>query len=342
MIPTYQSLEPEYAKLLDGMQIHNVSQIIARAKHLLTFKAEYEPVFEEEGVPVAVLIALNELESSTNFRTYFGNGDPLDRPTRDVPAGRGPFKTWPLGAIDAIKMDGLDKFRGQWTLELACYLCERWNGFGYRAHGIHTPYDFAWTSLYSAGKYTSDRHWDPKAIDTQIGAIPMIVTLGSLDASLTLPRALAPVQDVTPPAVPSAPPATHEQVHLFQALINRTEEFVHLFEDGNYGRKTRFVVQAQQAKLGLPADGVASETTVKAIVRNVALSDNAWKAPNIELAQTMLNEFGAYPKLNVDGDLGTRTKDALNSFQDTNGLEMTGRVDDDTIKAMQDKIRRGV
>jgi len=32
-------------------------------------------------------------------------------------------------------MDGLDKVKA-WSVELLCYWMERYNGFGYRAHGI--------------------------------------------------------------------------------------------------------------------------------------------------------------------------------------------------------------
>ena len=60
-------------------------------------------------------------ESGADFSTYLGNGEPLTRRTRIVPKGRGPFKTWEDGAVDALRFDSLDDVLAEdWTIEGVC------------------------------------------------------------------------------------------------------------------------------------------------------------------------------------------------------------------------------
>lgn len=349
MIPNYLHLEPTYAKLLDAMQIVDESAIEHRMRELLAFRDRYAQVNESRGVPIPILIALNEREDGSNFGTYLGNGQSLHRVTTLVPRGRGPFDTWEAGADDALHLDGLDQYAGRWTMELACYLCEKWNGFGYLARGLHSPYDWAWSSVVSPGKFTGDGHFDASARDTQMGCIPMIHVIGILEPELALPRAIeaapAAAPEQGPPPIPPAPAqlaASPDDVKALQVFLNKIEG-IELIVDGSYGRKTRWAVQEYETSAGLwHGDGVADESTVRSLIRTIALDDKAWTGDDTMLMQALLNDFGSHPKLGIDGINGTLTKDAIIAFQDTNGIEMTGTITPETIAAVQDKLRRGL
>ena len=45
-------------------------------------------------------------DSTFDFDTYLGTGEPLNRVTRLEPKGRGPFKSFEDGAVDAFKIKG--------------------------------------------------------------------------------------------------------------------------------------------------------------------------------------------------------------------------------------------
>src|SRR4051812_28350724 len=77
------------------------------AAQLVANKTRYQEVEKWTGVPWYMVAVLHMRESDADFNTYLGNGDPLHHVTTHVPRGRGPFKTFVAGAIDALKFDGL-------------------------------------------------------------------------------------------------------------------------------------------------------------------------------------------------------------------------------------------
>jgi lysozyme family protein len=141
----------------------------------------YETVANETGVPAPLVAALHWRESTGNFGTYLHQGDPLGAPARHVPRDIPVFgkDEWEKAAAHAIKQKkacadalGLDKDsrdRGK----MAAY-AERYNGIGYDMHNTSSPYVYSGTDAYSAGKYTSDGHYDPSYVDQQTGVIPLI------------------------------------------------------------------------------------------------------------------------------------------------------------------------
>jgi lysozyme family protein len=84
------------AKLTRKTEANNI------ALHLFQAKKRYQAVEAKTGVPWAVIAVIHERESSQNFNTQLGQGDPLNRVSVHVPAGRGPFSTWEEGAYDAL------------------------------------------------------------------------------------------------------------------------------------------------------------------------------------------------------------------------------------------------
>jgi hypothetical protein len=198
-----------------------------------------------------------------------------------VPRGEGPFKDWTAAQVRAYQIDGLDK-RANWTWERSCYEWELFNGFGYRAHGVHSPYLFAGTNIYARGKYDSDGHWDPADEDEQLGVIPVMARIAALRPDLALPfpfptstpaAATAPV-----PAVPMPPPIGVHDAAALQRALNALGAAPALDVDDNYGRETRRAVAAFQKSAGLDVDGLAGPATWSAITRRLAAAAPAASA----------------------------------------------------------------
>ena len=127
-------------------------------KKIVAAKATYQKIEDATGVPkvmVAIIQAQEDFSDLGVFKSYLGNGQPFNKKTTIVPKGRGPFSSWEAGAIDAIKYDKLDQVKG-WSLEKVLFYCEFFNGFGYRSHGINTPYVWCFTNHYTKGRYVAD------------------------------------------------------------------------------------------------------------------------------------------------------------------------------------------
>lgn len=183
-MPTFDQLKADYANLWKSMVIKpdKAATVTSIAQKLIAHQATYEAVEDETGVPWFVIAALHNRESDADFSTYLGNGEPLNRVTRLVPKGRGPFPSWEDGAKDALAIDGLDKVT-DWSPERACFEIEKFNGFGYRNKGIPSPYLWSFSNNYRAGKYVADGQFSASAVDQQCGAIPILKRLMELTGS---------------------------------------------------------------------------------------------------------------------------------------------------------------
>ncbi len=200
----FQNIIDDYRKRWNGMVVPASTKTLADqvAKRLHSHLDRYQTVSKATGVPPAVLMCIHEREASGRFDTYLGNGQPLSKITTIVPKGRGPFQTWEAGAIDALKLDHLNTVSG-WTVELAAYEFELYNGFGYRNKGVPSAYLWAGSNQYVSGKYVSDGKWDPNAVDHQLGAMVLLKSIFDLDPSLVLRRDLG---GLMASAVPTPPP----------------------------------------------------------------------------------------------------------------------------------------
>lgn len=113
---------------------------------------------------------IHNLECSLDFTKYLGNGQSLYQKTTIVPIGRGPFKDFEEGAIDALRLQKLD-LEMDWSIGNTLYLLEGYNGYGYsRYRGINSPYLYSGSNHYQKGKYVSDGNYDSNAVSAQIGA----------------------------------------------------------------------------------------------------------------------------------------------------------------------------
>jgi lysozyme family protein len=161
----------------------SVEQHKSVASLIIKFRAGfYDFVEAKTGVPWYVVGALDCRESDFDHQAYLGNGDPLNKPTHDVPRGRGPFPNWSTGAVDALILGGWDKLPpgGHWDIVTALIKLESFNGEGYAHMGLPSPYVWAGTNIEKPGKYTSDGHFDPHAIDHQPGCAAILLTLRDL------------------------------------------------------------------------------------------------------------------------------------------------------------------
>jgi lysozyme family protein len=200
------TVERGYLNLFNKMTImsgHD-AQISAIISKILSGKTRYLSVEKLTGVPWFWIGIVHNLEGNCSFSTYLGNGQRLSCKTTLVPAGRGPFKTWEDGAVDAINLQGLSKIV-DWSIPRCLYQFEAWNGFGYVKYNINSPYLWSFSSLYSRGKYVGDGDFDSSAISAQCGAAVVLKTMidrniinfkgntmDELGSILTLARAAAP------------------------------------------------------------------------------------------------------------------------------------------------------
>lgn len=263
MTISFDALKAGYADLWQRMEIRpeRLAAVNQIANRLIGFKARYQTVSQTTGVPWFVIAAIHNRESDASFTTYLGNGEPLNRVTRLVPAGRGPFSSWEAGAIDALSVDGLDQMT-DWSPEHTCYAIEKYNGFGYRSQHVNSPYLWSFSNLYQSGKYVSDGQFNPSAIDPQCGTMPIIKQIMALDLSTTFaaPAIVVPVGVTSSLAFGSR----GDRVTQLQNALKQRGYPVGT-ADGIYGTVTRDAVTAFQRDAKLPATGIADAATLAAL-----------------------------------------------------------------------------
>lgn len=126
------------------------------------------------GVPAWVVGVIHYRESGFKFGTWLANGDPLldigGQPIKTVrvPIGLGPCAIWESAATASLVHRGWGAPL-PWDLCSALLRLESYNGWGYHRKGKVSPYIWAGTDQYVAGKYASDGVYDPNLKDKQLG-----------------------------------------------------------------------------------------------------------------------------------------------------------------------------
>lgn len=155
------------------------------AKSLIAAKRRYQAVEARTGVPWPVIAVIHVRESSQNWGRSLAQGDPWDRISVHVPAGRGPFSSWESAAVDALVNCAPYAARNtDWSVGGTLTKLEEYNGLGYAARGRPSPYVWAGTNQYQSGKYVRDGVYDPNAIDSQPGCAGLLMEMKGLDPTI--------------------------------------------------------------------------------------------------------------------------------------------------------------
>jgi lysozyme family protein len=176
-------------------------------------KARYLAVSTRTGVPWFVIAVIHERECTQSWNGSLAQGDPWNRTSVHVPKGRGPFKSWEDAAVDALVNCAPFAARWRdWSIGGILTLLEQYNGLGYAARGVPSPYIWAGTDQYHSGKYVRDGVYDPNVVDRQLGCAGLLMAMAALDSSIQFgtPHAndnVAPVVHQTGQVVVAAHPA---------------------------------------------------------------------------------------------------------------------------------------
>lgn len=153
-------------------------------------KARYQAVSAQTGVPWFVIAVIHERESSQSWTANLAQGDPWNAVSVHVPKGQGPFVSWEAAAVNALtRSPPYAAHWADWSIGSALTLLESYNGLGYAQRGVPSPYLWAGSDQYRSGKYIADGHFDPDAIDHQLGCAALILQITFVDPSVKLGEA---------------------------------------------------------------------------------------------------------------------------------------------------------
>jgi hypothetical protein len=87
-----------------------------------------------------------------------------------------------------------------WSIGALLTKLEEYNGLGYAARGVPSPYVWAGTDQYRSGKYVRDGVYDPNVIDSQPGCAGLLMAMKALDPAITFTSATQAPADANAPA----------------------------------------------------------------------------------------------------------------------------------------------
>ena len=159
----------------------------AVAGRLVAAKARYQTIEGETTVPWFIIAVIHEREASQSWTANLAQGDPWNSVSIHVPKGQGPFVSWEAAAVNALmKSPPYAGHWGDWSIGGALTLLESYNGLGYAMRGVPSPYVWASTDQYHSGKYIADGHYDPNAVDHQLGCAALLARMALQDTSVKL------------------------------------------------------------------------------------------------------------------------------------------------------------
>jgi lysozyme family protein len=155
--------------IVDPSKARIISQA---AEKIAVGKDQYTSLEKRTGVPWYVIGTLHYREGDCDFETHLYNGDPLINRTTHEPKGRPldiePPYTFETAAECALRDENFTSWNN-WSLEGILYRWESYNGWGYRGHGVLTPYLWSFSNLYSHGGFPQDHVWDPDYVSRHAG-----------------------------------------------------------------------------------------------------------------------------------------------------------------------------
>lgn len=141
--------------------------------------SRYKNVEKLTGVPWWFIAVVHQREASQSWNAQLGQGDPLNKKSTHEPKGRGPFKTWEDGAVDAlVNCPPYAAKNKDWSIGGALAKLEEYNGLGYANKDLPSPYLWAGTDQYTKGKYVADNKYDPNVVDQQLGCAGLLKFMG--------------------------------------------------------------------------------------------------------------------------------------------------------------------
>lgn len=202
----FKARQPEYSAAWADCVIRDDrnADVQSTARKIIANRPRYDPISKATGVPWYVIGIMHSLECSLSFKKHLHNGDSLDRKTWQVPANRPAVPIWPpqgedpfvVSAIDALTMKGKEFHKiSDWSVERIAYVLETYNGFGYVARGIQSPYLWSFTNQYRSGKYVKDGLWSKAAVSQQCGGMALLKALMEIDPTgvdLDIPKTSVP------------------------------------------------------------------------------------------------------------------------------------------------------
>lgn len=180
------------------------------ARALVAAKSRYLTVQARTGVPWYFIAIVHEREASQSWTRSLAQGDPWNKVSVHVPAGRGPFASWEDAAVDAlVRCSPFAAKNTDWSVGGLLTEAEKYNGLGYAAKGVPSPYVWAGTNQYSSGKYVRDGVYDPNAVDRQLGCAGLLLAMMAIDPIITFTGVTIVPPPAKPPAagLPQRPPA---------------------------------------------------------------------------------------------------------------------------------------
>lgn len=175
-------------------------------------KARYLAVSARTTVPWYFIAVAHEREASQGWNSSLAQGDPWNKVSVNVPAGRGPFESWDDAAVDALLYCSPWAGRNRdWSAGGTLTMLEEYNGLGYAMRSRPSPYVWSGTDQYISGKYVRDGVYDPNVIDVQLGCAGLLRTMMALDPSIKFgPPSIAVHPTIpSPPLAPAPPSITH-------------------------------------------------------------------------------------------------------------------------------------
>ncbi len=181
------ALAKEYSDLFNRCEIaaDKMTEVNEVVERILHFKNLYAPIAAQSTVPWYVIAVIHNMECGLDFTKHLHNGDSLKRRTVNEPEGRPktgqpPF-AFDVSALDALEYDKFTTWR-DWSIGGICYKLEGFNGWGYRAQKINSPYLWSYSNLYTSGKYIADKKWSKAAVSRQCGAAVILRRMSELSA----------------------------------------------------------------------------------------------------------------------------------------------------------------
>lgn len=190
-------------------------------------KKRYQAIEAKTGVPWFFIAVAHQRESSQDWTRSLAQGDPWNKKSTHVPAGRGPFASFEDAAVDALKNCAPYAAKNtDWSVGGLLTMLEQYNGLGYFNKGLPSPYVWSGTDQYVKGKYVADGVFDPNAVDKQLGCAGLILAMQAIDTSISFggkPPVPAPVK---PPAPTASPSVTNPASGSLGALLASLFSFI--------------------------------------------------------------------------------------------------------------------